>query len=247
MSICPITLEIIRDPVRTLAGIIYERHAIESWLRIHSFDPVTRLILPSNHLLPAGDVNQTPNEFRKELRWTICVPIYHVAIEMESKFVPGTVNTLAYSVARLLHLKNNPMLFYMNTPDSDAIDRELGLVRSPGTGSHFQCLDLSNEIITNTSFKCIDFRGTRFDRVVCMRVNFSRCNFSHSEIMKTAFVQCDFHGEQTIFVGARTSEKTKLIRCTVESHKSWNQAEDFVESMRARELQIERRMVSNEI
>ena len=40
---CPITLEIMKDPVICSDGITYEKSAIEEWLTIHSTSPVTRL------------------------------------------------------------------------------------------------------------------------------------------------------------------------------------------------------------
>ena len=247
--VCPITLDKIRDPVRTLAGIIYERQAVESWLKIHSFDPVTRLVLPSDYLSPVtlSNLAQTPTDFRKELKWTVCVPLYHISVEMDTKFAPDALNTLEYSLARLQHFKSNPMIFFMGNVNSDEIDRELGLVRKPGTGSNFQCLDLSNQIISNENFKCVDFRGSKFDRVVWMRVHFSHCNFSHTDMKKTAFVLCHFHGERTIFVGTKTLSPngTRFVQCTVESHKSWCESDNFMETMRARELQIDQCMIVN--
>jgi hypothetical protein len=41
--ICPLTLEVFRDPVVAASGMTYERSAITAWLRQHSTDPVTNL------------------------------------------------------------------------------------------------------------------------------------------------------------------------------------------------------------
>ena len=40
-SICPLTLEVIRDPVIDACGHSYERHAITAWLRTHTTSPCT--------------------------------------------------------------------------------------------------------------------------------------------------------------------------------------------------------------
>lgn len=51
--VCPITLELFLDPVINAAGQVYERSAIESYLRRSHMDPVTRMQLhPSSVLTP---------------------------------------------------------------------------------------------------------------------------------------------------------------------------------------------------
>lgn len=49
---CPITQELLKDPVITEAGIIYERAAIELWLKDHDTDPYTRMVLVKKTLIP---------------------------------------------------------------------------------------------------------------------------------------------------------------------------------------------------
>ena len=50
--ICPITREIMTDPVITAAGQTYERAAIEQWLAAHDTDPmahiqINKIVIPS--------------------------------------------------------------------------------------------------------------------------------------------------------------------------------------------------------
>ena len=45
---CPITLELMRDPVQTILGQTFEREAIEDWLKTHKTDPVTGEKLPAS-------------------------------------------------------------------------------------------------------------------------------------------------------------------------------------------------------
>jgi len=50
---CPITHEIMHDPVVTVDGQVYERCAIEAWLRLgHCTSPMTGDRLPSLSLMP---------------------------------------------------------------------------------------------------------------------------------------------------------------------------------------------------
>eukprot|EP00471_Norrisiella_sphaerica_P012091 CAMPEP_0184505056 /NCGR_PEP_ID=MMETSP0113_2-20130426/52787_1 /TAXON_ID=91329 /ORGANISM="Norrisiella sphaerica, Strain BC52" /LENGTH=350 /DNA_ID=CAMNT_0026894725 /DNA_START=1483 /DNA_END=2535 /DNA_ORIENTATION=+ len=49
---CPISLEMMTDPVSTKTGITYERKNIEAWLLRHDYDPVSRKILASKELIP---------------------------------------------------------------------------------------------------------------------------------------------------------------------------------------------------
>ena len=50
--LCPITQEILIDPVMAQDGNSYERKAIELWLEKHSTSPMTNAPLPSKNLLP---------------------------------------------------------------------------------------------------------------------------------------------------------------------------------------------------
>ena len=50
--LCPITQDIMQDPVVATDGHTYERDAIERWLRKKQTSPVTNLPLESAALLP---------------------------------------------------------------------------------------------------------------------------------------------------------------------------------------------------
>ncbi|KAI4677039.1 hypothetical protein J4E81_010999 [Alternaria sp. BMP 2799] len=49
---CPISNDVMQDPVTTVDGFTYERKEIERWLRTNERSPCTNLILPSNDLRP---------------------------------------------------------------------------------------------------------------------------------------------------------------------------------------------------
>ena len=50
--ICPITAEIMTDPVCTLDGFTYERKAITEWLRTNDTSPATGARLESKNVIP---------------------------------------------------------------------------------------------------------------------------------------------------------------------------------------------------
>lgn len=50
--LCPITCEVMRDPVITADGHTYERRAIVRWLTQHATSPVTNLRLNNRELIP---------------------------------------------------------------------------------------------------------------------------------------------------------------------------------------------------
>jgi len=53
---CPITLEIFKDPVKTIHGQTYERSAIENWLLTKNTDPMTGETLKIKAVFPDDDM-----------------------------------------------------------------------------------------------------------------------------------------------------------------------------------------------
>jgi hypothetical protein len=49
---CPITQELLKDPVVTLDGHTYEKIAILEWFKNNSTSPQTNLLLPSKQIIP---------------------------------------------------------------------------------------------------------------------------------------------------------------------------------------------------
>lgn len=50
--LCPITCEVMTDPVFAQDGHTYERQAIEDWLKGHGDSPLTRERITATHLIP---------------------------------------------------------------------------------------------------------------------------------------------------------------------------------------------------
>mmetsp|Transcript_7287 Transcript_7287/g.11742 ORF Transcript_7287/g.11742 Transcript_7287/m.11742 type:complete len:432 (-) Transcript_7287:154-1449(-) len=62
--VCPVTHRIMEDPVATIDGQIYERHAIEEWFRRKKItSPMTGLALPSLEVKPDESLRDSINTF----------------------------------------------------------------------------------------------------------------------------------------------------------------------------------------
>lgn len=61
--VCPITGNIIFDPVMTSDGHTFERKAIEAWLEKHEYSPITNLNLDSKILLPNFALKQLIKDY----------------------------------------------------------------------------------------------------------------------------------------------------------------------------------------
>jgi ankyrin repeat protein len=68
--ICPLTGEMMRDPVSTVDGQVYDRHAIAAWLETHDTAPLTGETLPMKLLVPSLPLRAMLHEIqeRKKLR-----------------------------------------------------------------------------------------------------------------------------------------------------------------------------------
>ena len=62
--VCPLTLELMEDPVFTADGQVYERAPIERWLRLKNSSPLTGARLAHKELVPAISLRQLIQEFK---------------------------------------------------------------------------------------------------------------------------------------------------------------------------------------
>ena len=65
MFLCPITQDVMADPVLAKDGYTYERSAIESWFRTRNTSPMTNAALPSKELLPNHTLRSAIMEARQ--------------------------------------------------------------------------------------------------------------------------------------------------------------------------------------
>lgn len=61
--LCPITQELMLDPVIACDGHTYERRAIDEWLRQHNTSPLTSQQLENRTLLPSHTLKRMIREF----------------------------------------------------------------------------------------------------------------------------------------------------------------------------------------
>jgi len=68
--ICPLTGELMRDPVATVDGQVYDRQAIATWLETHDTSPLTGEVLPMKVLVPSLPLRAMLSEMneRRKLR-----------------------------------------------------------------------------------------------------------------------------------------------------------------------------------
>mmetsp|Transcript_25584 Transcript_25584/g.35190 ORF Transcript_25584/g.35190 Transcript_25584/m.35190 type:complete len:301 (-) Transcript_25584:147-1049(-) len=62
---CPLTQEIMTDPVITTNGLTYERAYIEEWFRHHATDPLTNTVV-ANVLIPNRALKEAIEEFKSQ-------------------------------------------------------------------------------------------------------------------------------------------------------------------------------------
>lgn len=65
---CPISLELMRDPVVTSDGHTYERATINQWLEEHATSPLTGLLLKRKELIPNVALKNVIDELRESQR-----------------------------------------------------------------------------------------------------------------------------------------------------------------------------------
>lgn len=66
--LCAITGELMKQPVATADGHVYEQAAIERWLSTHNTAPMTGLLLPHKGLMPIFALQSLISDFRQQHR-----------------------------------------------------------------------------------------------------------------------------------------------------------------------------------
>eukprot|EP00050_Salpingoeca_kvevrii_P014116 m.32722 g.32722 ORF g.32722 m.32722 type:complete len:342 (-) comp5569_c0_seq1:2637-3662(-) len=67
---CPITYDLMSDPVICSDGFTYEREAIQIWLKEHSTSPMTGAVLPSRHLISNQAMRTLIADYRERMKIT---------------------------------------------------------------------------------------------------------------------------------------------------------------------------------
>ena len=67
--ICPITMEIMKDPVICSDGHTYERSAIETWLSTNNHSPITRERIINEYIIPNFVLRKMIREFEEDRKF----------------------------------------------------------------------------------------------------------------------------------------------------------------------------------
>ena len=67
LYMCPITQEVMSDPVMAADGYTYDRSAITTWLRTHDSSPMTNARLPHKELTPNHALRSSIMEYKEGL------------------------------------------------------------------------------------------------------------------------------------------------------------------------------------
>jgi len=60
---CPITTQIMKDPVLLTDGHVYERAAITEWLKAHDTSPITKAVVCKNTIIPCFNLKSLIAEY----------------------------------------------------------------------------------------------------------------------------------------------------------------------------------------
>ncbi len=196
--ICPITQEPIKEFGVTCVGSVYERKAIEQWLKDNTKDPLTGMELPTK-----------------------------VVKTVQDRTVLQSVKDDFVALTRLwnngLWFKINSEEVYRKTKD-----RKVSFSDSPTddvTGVDYTHKNLSNSVIRNKQFKSSSFIRSDLSDTKFFECDFSRCNFIGASLDGAVFVDCRFIGEEVSFYKASCNH-TSFVNCSFEELNSWKEVRE---------------------
>lgn len=64
--LCPITTEVMRNPVMLTDGHVYEKEAIEKWLTNHNTSPLTKAVVSKDYIVPCYVLRKMIEKFFEE-------------------------------------------------------------------------------------------------------------------------------------------------------------------------------------
>jgi hypothetical protein len=110
---CPLSYEIMRDPVFTCDGHTFERHVIEEWLRDHDTNPMTNLKMESKNLIPNFAIREACAAYRSKNPSNVeSIKRYNEAVAKVKKLPP--TKTTPSSTATSSNSNNSNTTSYLN-------------------------------------------------------------------------------------------------------------------------------------
>ncbi|KAM0876149.1 hypothetical protein ACQ4PT_036358 [Festuca glaucescens] len=104
--LCPITLDVMREPVTLPTGITYDRHAIHRWLRLA--DGATSATCPLTKLPVAPDCEPTPNHTLRRLIHSWCARNPGAAVD--------SIERISTPLASANRARLGPLVFRLADP-----------------------------------------------------------------------------------------------------------------------------------
>jgi hypothetical protein len=257
-SKCPITLEVIKDPVMTVFGSLYERKAIEKWLETSSYDPLTALKLSSTFLIPieknltaeqleqkAQNVRLSTSLWSQTFKMWFQDPSHNSNQYLKLKNIEKNLSNIVGWQNYCLERQNEFSLGLENYKSPYPDDSESCEEKRPkGTGKDFQFLCLGDptdlNYIRGKDFKCSKFDFSKLYNVMFYKCNFSRSTFVGTHFDDVFFVKCTFKGESVNFYKATVENDLKFIKCRIEDGDNWEKfitdPNEFKENLELRGL-----------
>ncbi|KAL2540970.1 plant U-box 24 [Abeliophyllum distichum] len=117
--LCPISLQIMKDPVTTVTGITYDRESIEQWLLAAAAQPSTTCPVTKQPLHKNSDL--TPNHMLRRLIQAWCIANGNRGIDR----IPSPKSPISKSnVVKLIRDLENPVLFINSLKKMDELASE---------------------------------------------------------------------------------------------------------------------------
>ena len=83
---CPLTKRLMKEPVRDTEGNVYEREAIERWLRVQSSSPITNGYLSLEMLKPDRELKRAIYKATGKLLLLICIWGFGLLVDLSTLF-----------------------------------------------------------------------------------------------------------------------------------------------------------------
>jgi hypothetical protein len=108
--LCPITLELFRDPVLAQDGHTYERQAIVEWIEKNGRSPITDQQLSLEHLYPNYAIKKAFDHFEKSMK----NKNYQYILNIDVKRKAGRPLFQTFGKTIYYHILFEHMVLYMN-------------------------------------------------------------------------------------------------------------------------------------
>lgn len=222
--VCPITLCNIVEIGITCVGSMYEYSAIVNWLKDHSTDPLTNLMLPSKYVIKTtyqpnlksicDNLLQSTKLWARGFLMFVDAPErYNDLLEL----IPNTQNDEWDLYCKNFNIMNHESIYFKQTLDN----------RPPNTGMSLQFMSLPNISIQNQCFKSDLLDFSHLKNCHFINCDFSRCRFFGTIFENVYFRNCRFIGEEICFYKATSPGYLVFDKCAFEYVDRWKETKNI--------------------